>query len=161
MASVEAARASDALEALEAILPAAAEQLMALAAEHAAAGAKSGFAARQLLAVAARCVDLSDATARKAAADLVQVLAHHKSCFNAQLLRLSMREIIGFSLHDLPWGSSCQITPGLNLHETYAWGTCLFLAYAATRSVPVLVMQAVELYREGWIVSTRSSWPLP
>ena len=86
MATLEAARASDALEALEAILPAAAEQLMALAAEHAAAGAKSGFAARQLLAVAARCVDLSDATARKAAADLVQVRSQHTSRFSVLLL---------------------------------------------------------------------------
>jgi len=71
VATVEAARASDALEALEAALPAAAEQLMGLVAEHTASGAL--FAARQLLAIAARCVDLSDAAGRTAAAELVQV----------------------------------------------------------------------------------------
>ncbi len=78
VADVEAARASDALEALEGILPAAAEQLMALVAEHAAAGPGSGFAARQLLAIAACCVDLSDAAARKAASELVQVRCPHE-----------------------------------------------------------------------------------
>lgn len=71
VATVEAARASDALEALEAALPAAAEQLMDLVAEHAASGAL--FAARQLLAITARCIDLSDAAGRTAAAELVQV----------------------------------------------------------------------------------------
>ncbi|BDA45173.1 probable condensin complex subunit 3 at N-terminal half [Coccomyxa sp. Obi] len=71
VASVEAARASDALEALEAMLPVAAEELMGLVAVHAAADG-SGFAARQLLTVAARCVNLSDAAGRAAAGDLVQ-----------------------------------------------------------------------------------------
>ncbi|CAL8469060.1 g8601 [Coccomyxa elongata] len=71
VASVEAARASDALEALEAMLPVSAEELMVLVAVHAAADGP-GFAARQLLTVAARCVDLSDAAGRAAAGDLVR-----------------------------------------------------------------------------------------
>ncbi|EIE21059.1 hypothetical protein COCSUDRAFT_43416 [Coccomyxa subellipsoidea C-169] len=84
VADVEAARASDALEALEATLPAAAEHLMALVAEHAAAGAGSGFAARQLLAIAACCVDLSDAAARKAASELVQSILGDREAAPAQ-----------------------------------------------------------------------------
>jgi hypothetical protein len=83
VAQVEAAAASDALEALEAVLPEAAKQLMALAAAHAAAGPRqSFFAARQLLGIAARCVDLSDASARGAAMELIKVHSRSPNCAN-------------------------------------------------------------------------------
>jgi condensin complex subunit 3 len=65
---VSAAVAREKLEALEAALPAAASDLLALLAAHADAGSK--FVARQLLPLL-KLIDMADATARKGTAQLV------------------------------------------------------------------------------------------
>ncbi|KAK9811687.1 hypothetical protein WJX72_008386 [[Myrmecia] bisecta] len=78
-ARVEAAAAGERLEALEAALPETVSALMELAVAHAAAGEEHRFATRQLLHIAARCVDLTDAAGRKAAADMVQKLLREAS----------------------------------------------------------------------------------
>ncbi|KAK9821925.1 hypothetical protein WJX81_001000 [Elliptochloris bilobata] len=72
-AAVEAADAGDALAALEALLPESVEGLMGLVRAHAASPG-SCFAARQLLALAGTCADLADASGRRAASELLQVL---------------------------------------------------------------------------------------
>ena len=75
-AQVEAASASEHLEALEELLPESATALLQAAAAHAAAGREHAFACRQLLGIACACLDLTDASSRNAAADLVQVQSH-------------------------------------------------------------------------------------
>lgn len=72
-AQVDAAAASEHLEALEQLLPESASALLQAIAEHAAAGREHAFTCRQLLAIACTCLDLTDASGRNAASDLVQV----------------------------------------------------------------------------------------
>ncbi|DBA76941.1 TPA: hypothetical protein ACH3X1_009536 [Trebouxia sp. C0004] len=71
-ATVEAAAAEDQLKALEAALPPTVSDFMHLLSAHANAGQEHSFAACQLLQLAATCVDMTDATGRQAAADLVR-----------------------------------------------------------------------------------------
>ncbi len=71
-AKIEAAAASDRLEALEAALPGSVGELMDIIGIHARAGPQHRFATQQLLALTAQCVDLTDATARHAAATVLQ-----------------------------------------------------------------------------------------
>ena len=72
-AQVEAASASEHLEALEQLLPESATALLQAVAMHAAGGPEHAFTCRQLLSIASTCLDLTDASSRNAAADLVQV----------------------------------------------------------------------------------------
>ena len=72
-AQVEAAAASEYLEALEQLLPESASALLQSVGKHAAAGREHAFTCRQLLAIACACLDLTDASSRNAASDLVQV----------------------------------------------------------------------------------------
>lgn len=74
-AAVEAAEAAEALGALEALLPESVEGLVGLVRAHAACPGRR-FAARQLLALAAGCGDLADASGRRAAGELLQVVPH-------------------------------------------------------------------------------------
>ena len=72
-AQVEAAAASEHLEALEQLLPESAAALLQTIATHAAAGWEHAFTCRQLLAIACACLDLTDSSSRNAASQLVQV----------------------------------------------------------------------------------------
>ena len=70
---MEAAAASEHLEALEQLLPENAAALLQTIATHAAAGREHTFTCRQLLAIACACLDLTDSSSRNAALKLVQV----------------------------------------------------------------------------------------
>lgn len=71
VANIEAAAAGDRLEALEAALPPSVEDMMGIIAAHIAGGPQHRFACAQLMALAARCMDFTDATGRKAASALL------------------------------------------------------------------------------------------
>jgi condensin complex subunit 3 len=71
-AGIEAAAAAERLEALEVAVPATVEEMVGVIAAHAGAGPAHRFAAGQLMALAARCVDFTDATGRRAAAALLE-----------------------------------------------------------------------------------------
>jgi len=73
-ANIEAAAAGDRLEALEAALPATVEEMIGVIAAHACLGLETRFACAQLMDLTAGCCDFTDATARRAAALLLQDL---------------------------------------------------------------------------------------
>ena len=71
-ASIEAAAASDRLEALEAALPPTVEEMVGVIARHADGGAAHRFATGQLMLLAAQCMDFADATGRGAALGMLE-----------------------------------------------------------------------------------------
>lgn len=73
-AVVQAAAAGECLEALDAALPATVADLVCLIGRQLDDGSDGAFAARQLLLVAARCVDFTDGQGRLAAEGLVERL---------------------------------------------------------------------------------------
>ena len=70
-ASIEAAAAGDRLEALENALPASVEEMIEIVEIHGKSGYRNIFASSQLMQLAANCMDFTDATGRRAAANLL------------------------------------------------------------------------------------------
>eukprot|EP00887_Chlorella_sp_A99_P006352 scaffold3.g6352.t1 len=73
-ANIDLAVASDRLEALEAALPPTVEEMARIIDKHAQAGSQYRFVTGQLMLLAARCMDFTDATGRAAASQLLQSL---------------------------------------------------------------------------------------
>ena len=71
VANIEAAAAGDRLESLEAALPPSVEDMVGIIAAHVAGGPQHRFACAQLMALAAHCMDFTDATGRRAASSLL------------------------------------------------------------------------------------------